>query len=92
MSSKALEGGNMSDCSVLNNRALLIFMTILRPRDVLSTPGLSSNSSIRVSQPQHYWEFPGGPVVRTQSFHCQAQVRSQAGELRSHKPCSTAKK
>ena len=29
------------------------------------------------------WEFPGGPVVRTQCFHCWAQVQSLVGKLRS---------
>ena len=28
-------------------------------------------------------EFPGGPAVRTQHFHCQAWVQSLVGELRS---------
>ena len=37
-------------------------------------------------------EFPGGPVVRTQRFHCQGRVRSLVWELRSHKPCGAAKK
>ena len=31
-------------------------------------------------------EFPGGPVVRTQHFHC------LVGELRSRKPCGMARK
>ena len=39
-----------------------------------------------------FQEFPGGPVLRIPCFHCQARVRSLAGELRSHKPCGTAKK
>ena len=42
--SKALEHHKMSDSSMLNNRALLIFVTIFRPREVLTTHGLSSNS------------------------------------------------
>lgn len=42
--SKALEHRKMSDSSMLNNRALLIFVTIFRPREVLTTLGLSSNS------------------------------------------------
>ena len=29
----------------------------------------------------NYWEFPGGPVVRTQHFHCQAWVQSLIKEL-----------
>ena len=38
-------------------------------------------------------EFPGGLVVRTPRFHCRGtQVQSLAGELRSRKPRSTAKK
>ena len=42
--SKALEHRKMSDSSMLNNRALLIFVTIFRPREVLTTLGLSTNS------------------------------------------------
>ena len=31
------------------------------------------------------WDFPGGPVVKALSFHCQGQgVQSLVGELRSH--------
>ena len=38
-------------------------------------------------------EFPGGPVVRTPCFHCWGPgVPSLVRELRSHKPCSVAKK
>ena len=38
-------------------------------------------------------QFPGGPVVRTQGFHCHGpRVQSLVGELRSHKLCSAAKK
>ena len=37
-------------------------------------------------------EFPGGPVVRTWRFHCQARVRSLVGELRSCKSLGEAKK
>ena len=41
-----------------------------------------------------YGEFPGGPVVRTQHFHCQGEggawVPSLVEELRSHKPHSEA--
>ena len=40
-------------------------------------------------------EVPGGSVVRTWHFHAGGQggwVQSRVGELRSHKPCSTAKK
>ena len=37
-------------------------------------------------------DFPGGPVVKTQRFHCLwARVQSLVGELRSYKPCSVAK-
>ena len=33
------------------------------------------------------WDFPGGSVVKTSSFHCRgAQVGSLVGELRSHMP------
>ena len=35
-----------------------------------------------------YRGFPGGPAVRTQSFHCCAWVLSLVGELRSSKPYS----
>ena len=38
-------------------------------------------------------DFPGGPVVRTLSFHCQGhRVQSLVRELRSHKPCGVGKK
>ena len=37
-----------------------------------------------------FWEFPGGPGVRTLHFHC--RVRTLVGELRSHKPHGVAKK
>ena len=38
-------------------------------------------------------EFHGGPVVRNPHFHCKrAQVCSLVRELRSHIPCSAAKK
>ena len=38
-------------------------------------------------------EFPGGPVVRTPSFHCWVpRVLSLVKELRSHKPWGSAKK
>ena len=38
------------------------------------------------------WELPGGPVVRTQWFHCNGRFQSLVGELRSCKLCSRAKK
>ena len=42
---------------------------------------------------KNYWkEFPGGPVVRTLLSLPRAWVRSLLGELRSCKPCGTAKK
>ena len=35
----------------------------------------------------HPWDFPGGPVARTLSFHCRgSQVPPLVGELRSHVP------
>ena len=40
-------------------------------------------------------DFPGSPVVKTPHFHCTlqgAQVLSLVRELRSHMPCSAAKK
>ena len=37
-----------------------------------------------------FGEFPGGPVVRTRSFHCWAWVVSLIGEIRAHTPCSAA--
>ena len=40
---------------------------------------------------QQSGEFPGGPVVNVSSLP-RAQVQSLVRELRSHKPCSTAKK
>ena len=36
-------------------------------------------------------EFPGGPMVRTVLSVPRARVRSLVRELRSHKPCGTAK-
>ena len=39
-----------------------------------------------------YSKFLGDPVVRTQQFHCFAQVQSQIGELRSCKQHGAAKK
>ena len=42
---------------------------------------------------EQHREFPGGPVVRTLSFHCREfRVRSLVREFRSHKPYGTAKK
>ena len=39
------------------------------------------------------WAFPGGPVVKTQSFYCYGSgVQSLVRELRSHKPCLVVKK
>ena len=38
------------------------------------------------------WEFPGSPVVRTLHFSPLSWVPSLLGELRSHKPCSIAKR
>ena len=39
------------------------------------------------------WEFPRGPVVRTQSFYPYGPgVHSLVRELRSHKPCVMVKK
>ena len=35
------------------------------------------------------WEFPGSPVVRTQCFHCMAQVQPLVEEVTSHKLCET---
>ena len=37
------------------------------------------------------WEFPGGPVVRTQHFYGQEQAQALVEGLRSHKLCNTAK-
>ena len=40
-----------------------------------------------------FWEFPGGPGVRTQHFyHRGHRGRCPFGELRSHRPRSVAKK
>ena len=37
------------------------------------------------------WEFPGGPVVRTQHFYGQEQAQALVEGLRSHKLCNTTK-
>ena len=48
---------------------------------------------IRSSKTGKTREFPGGPVVRTLSFHCQGRRFSPwSGELRSHKPRGGARK
>ena len=53
----------------------------------------SSMSSEKCKLKQQWWEFPGGPVVRTPRFHCWGPgVLSLVRELRSHKPHGSAKK
>ena len=37
-------------------------------------------------------DFPGGPVVRTQHYHCQGPCSIPGQELRSFKPHGTAEK
>ena len=37
------------------------------------------------------WEFPGGPMVRTQHFYGQEQAQALVAGLRSLKLCDTAK-
>ena len=37
------------------------------------------------------WEFPGGPMVRTQHFYGQEQAQALVAGLRSLKLCNTAK-
>ena len=44
---------------------------------------------IHPSQRRRVQDFPGGPVVRTPSFHC--GVRSLVGELRPHMLCPHAR-
>ena len=39
-----------------------------------------------------FWEFPGGPVVKTLRFHCRGRgFNPWSGNLRSPKPCGAAK-
>ena len=39
------------------------------------------------------WDFPGGPVVKTPSFHCKGRgFDPWLGELRSYMPFGVAKK
>ena len=60
----------------------------LRAKDPAHFVGASQRGYLNKNKTYNelqFWDFPGGPVVKALSFHCQGQgVQTLVGELRSH--------
>ena len=97
--SPALAGGFLTTAppgkphSILVARKLSVTVRVTSEglwRQLKEVPTSHSWDNLNINKNNCIGEFPGGPVIRTASFHCWAQVQSLVRELRSRKPHSAA--